>query len=428
MYKDIKSRWLFTVVLILCCFPLSAQFKIGGSVGGSTDIYNGSFTKEDGEGTIENHSVFSVPNLGDTNLLAEFNWKDKAGFTIKLNAPTNLVSWGDKRVFDGTSGWINFGTFARIEAGSFERRKVNKVNDVVDEWNYGYIDAAGGLQETDVLRNLITDFYVGPVTLEFSFVNKSLDKAFFSFNEDISSPTNTFKRDLAGSGRVSVGVSDYVIIGASYTLGYAKISESQNRPSSTQPDEISFDNTYGGFVEVTMIPKMDLVFGYSGGIKKISKSSDVETVRGLTNLYHGVALRLGYDIIDSLRVESHNDFSFGSKLGASFLGMKWTEGGRPNSLAVWNALGIRYNVNDSLETSLIITNKWRKEYKDDSEQLYRNVLGIKPAVKWLFSEDIFVKIGISFSYDIGQETKKSVAQVKREIIQVSIPISFGVTF
>ena len=114
---------IFVVVsMLVITIPLWAQFVINSAVGGSTEIYRGNISLRDGEFVSESYNGFTSPTFSDTNFSLEYNWEDTAGFVLKLNAPTNLKDWGDKKVFEGTYGWLQFGDNVRLEAGLFGRR------------------------------------------------------------------------------------------------------------------------------------------------------------------------------------------------------------------------------------------------------------------------------------------------------------------
>ena len=313
---------IFVVVsMLVITIPLWAQFVINSAVGGSTEIYRGNISLRDGEFASESYNGFTSPTFSDTNFSLEYNWEDTAGFVLKLNAPTNLKDWGDKKVFEGTYGWLQFGDNVRLEAGLFGRRKVNKVNNVLDEWSLGYVTAGGELIETDVLSHLVVDVSVGPVAIEVAPVQE-LGIDFFNANED-STGTSAYTRKFHGAVRLSGSILDMIQLTSVYSPQYSWKSESQKEPTDFQPDIISFGHRYAFFVDTSLLQDFDLMLGYSGGLQQESRDGDSASVSNISNVYHGIDLRTGINLLDKIRVESHHNFTLGSNLNGIYEEGKW---------------------------------------------------------------------------------------------------------
>ena len=418
---------IFVVVsMLVITIPLWAQFVINSAVGGSTEIYRGNISLRDGEFVSESYNGFTSPTFSDTNFSLEYNWEDTAGFVLKLNAPTNLKDWGDKKVFEGTYGWLQFGDNVRLEAGLLGRRKVNKVNNVLDEWSLGYVTAGGELIETDVLSHLVVDVSVGPVAIEVAPVQE-LGIDFFNANED-STGTSAYTRKFHGAVRLSGSILDMIQLTSVYSPQYSWKSESQKEPTDFQPDIISFGHRYAFFVDTSLLQNFDLMLGYSGGLQQESRDGDSASVSNISNVYHGIDLRTGINLLDKIRVESHHNFTLGSNLNGIYEGMVWKDGVRQKSFSTWNSVGVRYRVIDNMDFDLIASNKYRLEYKDDSDQLYENIFQVKPSVKYFFNEKIFVKAGVTLEYKVSQDNKAGIKGTKYEDFIPSVPISFCIGF
>ena len=81
-----------------------------------------------------------------------------------------------------------------------------------------------------------------------------------------------------------------------------------------------------------------------------------------------------------------------------------------------------------MDFDLIASNKYRLEYKDDSDQLYENIFQVKPSVKYFFNEKIFVKAGVTLEYKVSQDNKAGIKGTKYEDFIPSVPISFCIGF
>lgn len=418
---------IFIVIsLLVFTVPLWAQFVISSSVGGSTDIFRGNISLRDGEFVSESYKGFTSPTFSDTNFSLEYNWKDTAGFVLKLNAPTNLKDWGDRKVFEGTYGWLRFGDIVRLEAGLFNRRKANKVNDVLDEWHLGYVTAGGDLIETDALSHLVVDVYAGPVAIEFAPVQE-LGIDFLNASED-GTGTSPYTRKFHGAVRLSGTILDMIQLTSVYSPRYSWQSDSQKEPTDFQPDVISFGHLYGVFMDAVLFQDFDFMLGYSGGLQQESRDGGSDSVSNISNVYHGIDLRAGINLFDKIRLESHNNFTFGSNLNGTYEGMIWKDGVRQKSFSTWNGVGLRYRVIDNMDLDFVVSNKYRLNYKDDTEQLYENILQLKPSVKYFFNEKIFVKAGVTLEYKVYQDKKEGMKGTKYEDFIPSIPVSFCIGF
>lgn len=418
----------FSIVISLLVFtvPLWAQFVISSSVGGSTDIFRGNISLRDGELVSESYKGFTSPTFSDTNFSFEYNWEDTAGFVLKLNAPTNLKDWGDRKVFEGTYGWLRFGDIARLEAGLFNRRKANKVNDVLDEWHLGYVTAGGDLTETDALSHLVVDVYAGPVAIEIAPVQE-LGIDFLNASEDTTG-TSPYTRKFHGAVRLSGTILDMIQLTSVYSPRYSWQSDSQKEPTDFQPDVTSFGHLYGVFMDAVLFQDFDFMLGYSGGLQQESRDGGSDSVSNISNVYHGIDLRAGINLFDKIRLESHNNFTFGSNLNGTYEGMIWKDGVRQKSFSTWNGVGLRYRVIDNMDLDFVVSNKYRLNYKDDTEQLYENILQLKPSVKYFFNEKIFVKAGVTLEYKVYQDKKEGMKGTKYEDFIPSIPVSFCIGF
>lgn len=420
------KKFFIVISLLVATVPLWAQFVINSAVGGSTEIFRGNIALRDGEFVSESYSGFTSPTFSDTNFSLEYNWEDTAGFVLKLNAPTNLKDWGDKKVFEGTYGWLRFGDIARLEAGLFSRRKANKVNNVLDEWSLGYVTAGGELIETDALSHFIVDVYAGPVAIEFAPVQE-LGIDFLNANED-STGTSAYTRKFHGAVRLSGTIFDMIQLTSVYSPQYSWRSELQKEPTDFQPDIISFGHRYAFFVNTVQFQDFDFMLGYSGSLQQEGRKGDADLISNISNVYHGIDVRAGINLLDKMRLESHHNFTFGSNLNGTYEGMVWKDGLRQKSFSSRNGVGIRYRVTDNMDLDLIVSNKYRLEYKDDNDQLYENIFQLKPSVKYFFNEKIFVKTGVTLEYKVSQDNKAGVKGTKYEDFIPSIPISFCIGF
>ena len=300
------------------------------------------------------------------------------------------------------------------------------MNNVLDEWSLGYVTAGGELIETDVLSHLVVDVSVGPVAIEVAPVQE-LGIDFFNANED-STGTSAYTRKFHGAVRLSGSILDMIQLTSVYSPQYSWKSESQKEPTDFQPDIISFGHRYAFFVDTSLLQNFDLMLGYSGGLQQESRDGDSASVSNISNVYHGIDLRTGINLLDKIRVESHHNFTLGSNLNGIYEGMVWKDGVRQKSFSTWNSVGVRYRVIDNMDFDLIASNKYRLEYKDDSDQLYENIFQVKPSVKYFFNEKIFVKAGVTLEYKVSQDNKAGIKGTKYEDFIPSVPISFCIGF
>ena len=142
-----------------------------------------------------------------------------------------------------------------------------------------------------------------------------------------------------------------------------------NPGGTIQPDGLGiFAHTFGIFANILNVPNFGIGIGYSGYAKRFEE--DRETTTEIINrngpFFHGIDLRLQYTGINRLTITSANNVSFGTirrsihdpMIAIGVLGTPLDTGTSQRWVAVYNALGFDYELNERLTASLQIGSRY----------------------------------------------------------------------
>jgi hypothetical protein len=142
-----------------------------------------------------------------------------------------------------------------------------------------------------------------------------------------------------------------------------------NASGIIQPDGLGiYAHTFGVYANILGVPDIGIGLGYSGYVKIFEE--DRETGTEIINVYgpmfHGIDLRLQYTGINNLTVTLANNFSIATIrrsiddpiIAMGVLGRKLPTGTSQRWTAIYNALGLDYQLNDQLMASLQLGSRY----------------------------------------------------------------------
>lgn len=386
---------------------------LSGNAVVTSDAFSLAINKTEGTPAKEQPTAINwltMPAFGDTYVRLNFK-HEVFGFQFSIFAPDDFSRAPNSyHLFKDTFAWINFGKVAKVQAGLFEKTLLNKLNDIVDLWDYGYIERPGtksgdigATVKTDLLQNVLAEFYAGPVTIEFSpmLINSS---SYQAYNAYTWFQPGAAEHDLkvANVVRVSAPVLDVVKLQMVGGINYGK-AFARTRPSTSSrvdKNTVSFLGSLGG--EIIAVPNFSLAMMYSTTFKaqwnswEDPASDKTETI--ISDFYNAIDVRAFYGGIKNLSLTAHMNFSFGNWIEKST-----TEKDGAKLFATKIALGLGYNINESFRVHLVVP----FQYSDRTLRQERNVawdFAIQPGIRWSFIKDCYVQAELKYSIRTGSST------------------------
>lgn len=264
-------------------------------------------------GDMDKSVYFTDPKYWD----AEVNFGVQSNlFGAYLAISSDRTGTQDGITLRDTNVWVKLGSLSKITIGDFTTSAANWFIDFIDVYDLGILQykvysAWRGIEvlKSDELGNLVVDFYLGPVTLELSWLKPYLPSA--------SKPTLNY------GGRVFGNVAGFVDI--SLTAVYKDTDT--NKPDT----ENTIIGTSLGFRN--LIPNtLDLLVGYTANIRTFS---------GDIVFDHGIDLRAAMYF---------GDIVFGTHNNLSLYGIK--------QMVVYNEVKSSMFLTDALATSLAVASRY----------------------------------------------------------------------
>jgi hypothetical protein len=363
------------------------------------------------------------------------NWGAAFGLGFKPGAdPITDAAYENTRIgsvfeFNTVTGWVKFGDAARLQAGQFTSRSVNRRTADINDYKlgvffprtvsendfffsvygpgvYGHKSdsyetySAPGKIEGDKLNNgLLASLYAGPATFDLLFA-PNIDLKRVSADEkarsylygaraaaqigDIAKVTATFKQERA-TGTASKLAALWGLTGIDAKAWLDNLENTKK-----------YDNTFGVFAETDAVPGLGITVGYTGYLPVLDVSNDVVPNHEST-LYSGIDLRAQYAATDALSVSTHDNVSFasGKEKSAFFLGKD------QSYVSLYNALGATYRLNDAVKLVGEVENEYasyKYKHDDKSATLYNEYLAAVAKTVYAVSPNASVSGGLKFEY------------------------------
>jgi hypothetical protein len=396
------------------------------------------------------------------------NWGATLGLGFKPGAdPITDAAYKDTRIgsvfeFNSVTGWVKFGDTARVQAGKFSSRSVNRRTADINDYTLGvffpYFKEGEGLGTTgvhalsiyqpgsyfhvsgtygndggpqriegDLLKNgLLASLYAGPATFDLLFA-PNIDLKGVSADEkarsylygaraaaqigDIAKITGTFKQERA------TGTADRLaVLSGKDELNKAAASSSPADAVTTASEWLDnlentrkYNNTFGVFAEIDPVPEVGITVGYTGYLPVLDVS-DTEwgQIKGAdakanhkSTLYSGIDLRVQYAASDALSVSTHDNVSFAKgKETSAFLGTD------EFYVSLYNALGATYRLSDTVKLVGEVENEYASYWhehgvssSDGDGKLYKEYFAAVAKTVYAVSPNASISGGLKFEYD-----------------------------
>lgn len=435
-----KKYILFFLAAVFMANAAFAEFKIGATFEGNANLYNGSVkstTKNGKTTTDQEHVAVSGYDFHNTNILFSFDWKDLIGFQVKMSLPNDLINitYAGGFKFDDTFGWFKLGNWFKGQVGVFDRGLVNKANSVIDDWEYGVVSAANSLdvnQRTDLLRNMILDFYMGPVALEIGLLQgATVASPLFKYtSKDKDSTAYGGEELLIHPGlRISGDVADKAKIVGTFDINFLRQSPKGWDPTVSNPETTATSMKYGLFGDIFAVKDLVLAVGYSGTIVANEKYTGANSYNAISDIYNFAELRAEYKGFPGWTIATHNKIGGGTAIGKSIDNTgKISDGYK--SFSAWDAVGFTYTFDSGVKIWCVATNQFHRTDKGGAQRTIEteNKFAIKPAVGYNFTENFFAKVGFTLGVNYKITTVDSKETEKVLEIAPSIPITLSLKF
>ena len=416
---------------------------LGATMGTSSNLYqmNHEMTGNQEAGTYpHSHSWFTDIGLSDFKVVVGYD-SEVAGGKVTVRGPSNWrpnAAFSASQIFSDSYAWVKFGDYVKVQGGWYEYRRMNGLNSVVGNFNYGYIKAAegksgdtGSLTEVDLFKNLIAEFYIPageiPVTLEFSPITiNSVEiggSNTLAVNDIMQNPDVW---NFAGGFRASAPLLDDQL---KVQLMYAPaVSSSEGvfdgDPTADRPKTLTYKDVFAAGAELYLLPDTELAVMFSGTHTSTLREWVEEdgTKAGdntLSDVYWALDVRGRYVGLPKTTLEAHLKGTFGHEIGKqpASTSVPYTFGG------FWGAIGGGYQLTDELSLRLVAdgryTLRWGEQERNEAMRLE-----VKPAVRYNLTDKISAQAGVTYAMQIGRGIDATGNAVESTMAQsVAVPIS-----
>lgn len=400
-------------------------------------VRRGNSPKNESPTTVGWFTPFSI---GDTFVRFQFEHKN-FGAQFSVYAPADWTKFEPYHIFNNTFVYGKFGNVAHVQLGIFEQKRMNLLDSVIGEWDYGYVGepdtssgSTGKTVTTDLLQNFVANFYTGtkniPVTIEFAPIMWNIstvhDNNHNKYLWFVTGADNEL--ELSFAQRTSVGIFDIARVQVLTGITYDKVI-TPTPPSQRLNEDVStvrFLGTVGG--EVMPIRGLTLALLYSTTFTATWNEWDepkpYKRATIISDFFHGIDLRAQYSGLKDFMFETHWKISFANSIGKN----DTTELEGAKIFALKAAVGASYDINRAFRVHLVVPVEYmdRTLHAAKSDGLF---FGIKPGFRYRFSEKSYVQVELNYSARRGWgQDSNGVAYEDTLVHEFSIPLKFSFVF
>lgn len=467
--------WIFALA-----HGAAADFSMGGDVVLSTNAVryeerptnnsSGDYT------TRREWQGFDGFAFGDTNLWMRFGW-ERFGIklTVKPQHPSSTTNWWYGWFDDSYLWWdmldVSPGGVPlklRVQAGDFESRHANRVNSVVDKWQFGGFYYNSGtanaetittllettnLVESEFMRHLLLSFSAGPVTVDWSPVgygdlsptssNFLRGGAITSVNED--------RRNILSSWRLYTEplFNGMFQATAAYSIVYKWQRPSRNKLNGERgrdnPEQQQFIHRYSAIAELHTPGTigLDVTAAYSGQVNLYNRNWGDVFRSYPTDIVHTVDLRERWTppFFDTLTIEGHHKLSFGRGMGDAPLERYENEAQAfdtpnqnrwSNTFVLWNALGAAWQFRDDMRLTIIVQDRYARATQKAADNHYdANEIQAEALFRYYVTANAYIETGASFTrrhwwaWQNGQAVENDTTPESQWNVAVPLKVSFS---